>query len=196
MSPASTPGRKPENTKNPMEEKRVKCQKCGAELRSEQKVCIACGTRTAAGGNFAVEEKEPFQITSSMKKAAAAAGALILILIFALALRVTPPDVIAQKWFNAMASRQILKAQDYHSPEFVQSMQQGLSDSSAISDYIYDELNAKQGKESFGKAIYTPGVPNQASVTVNISYPDGSAQTMEIIFTKIGRRWLIERLVY
>lgn len=172
----------------------MKCHKCGAELRSEQKVCILCGTRTAAGGNFVVDEKEPFQVTSNMKKAAGAAVLLIVVLLVAQLLRVTPPDVIAKQWFDAMAQREILKAEKFHSPAFVSRMQQGMTDTRAISDYIYDEINTRQAQSSVGKAVYSGA--NQATVDIAMDYPDGQKRPIQVVFTKSGRRWLIDKLIY
>ena len=175
---------------------RVNCHKCGAELRSEQKVCIKCGTRTIAGGNFDVEEKQPFEITRSMKYVAAAAVLMIIVLLVAQCLRVTPPDVIAQEWFDAMAQRDYNRANQFHSPEFTSNMQTGITDTQALSDYIYDELNTKQGQGTVGKPIYTLGVPNEATVNIAMSYADGHTGAIQVIFTKIGRRWLVKKLVY
>ena len=172
----------------------MKCHKCGAELRSEQKVCIVCGTRTAAGGNFAVEEKEPFQITKNMKYAAAGAALLILVLIVAQMLRVTPPDVVAKEWFDAMASRAIIKADKFYSPGYESRVQDGVSDSRTISDMIYEELNTKQAQSSIGKPTYNSST--QATVNIAMSYPDQPARNLQLTFTKSGRRWLIDRLVF
>lgn len=190
MSPATTPGLKS------AEEKLVKCRKCGAELRSEQKVCIVCGTRTAAGGNFAVDEKEPFQITAKMKKGALVAAGLVVLLVVIQLLRITPPDAIAEKWFKAMASRNYGNAERFHSENFTSSMQQGLSDTRAVSDFIFDELNTKQAKETFGQTVYTPGNPKEATVTITLTYPDQYQRPIQVIFAKIGRRWMVDRLVY
>lgn len=196
MSPTTPPDTRTEGANMPTGDKQVKCHKCGAELRSEQKVCIQCGTRTIAGGNFEIHEKQPFQITSSMKKVAAAAAALVLVLLLAQCLRVTPPDAVAQTWFNAMAQRDYNKAAKFHSPDYASSMQDGISDTRAVSDFIYDELNARQAKGKVGQAVYTAGASNQATVDIALSYPDGQARTMQVAFAKIGRKWLIERLVY
>ena len=193
MSP-TTPDTNTEGVNMPTGDKTIKCHKCGAELRSEQKVCLQCGTRTIAGGNFEIHDKEPFQITPTMKKAALGAGLLILLLIIIQSLRVTPPDVVAQTWFNAMANRNYNKAERFHSNAFASEMQEGVSDTRAISDRIYDELNAKQAKAAVGEAVYTQGVPTQATVNISLTYPDYTG-TVQVVLTKIGRRWMIERLV-
>lgn len=180
----------------PAGEKLVKCHKCGADLRSEQKVCIKCGTRTIAGGNYEVHDKEAFQVTRNMKIAAAAAALLVLVAILVRCLQVTPPNVVAQQWFDAMAQREINKAVLFHSPDFTANEQVGVSDPQAISDRFYEELNANQGKETLSPVTYDVpgGGATQATVNINLSYPDGTSKIIQVTLKKIGRKWLIDRM--
>lgn len=195
ISPTTTPGTGPEDMQTPAGDNRVICSKCGAELRSQQKVCIKCGTRTVAGGNFDYGEKEPFQITRNMKRAAAGVALLLVIILIARFLQVTPPDVVAQRWFDAMSQRELNAANAFHSPDFTAKMQPAVSDTTAISDFIYDEINSKQAKPTVGKPVIDGG-GTQATVTISLSYPDGGARTIDVVFAKIGRRWLINDLRY
>lgn len=176
----------------------MNCAKCGAELRREQKVCIVCGTRTVAGGNFSVGEKEPWRPTRQMIYAAGGVVLLLTIVIIAMSLRVTPPNVIAQEWFDAMVQRSTRKAQQFHSPELTSKMQTGVSDSNALSDYLYDEVNGKQGTYKIGEPIYdVPSSPTRATVTVTMSYPSGDPpREIPIGLVKAGRRWLIANVAY
>lgn len=165
-------------------------------MRSEQKVCIQCGTRTMAGGNFGIPEKEPFRINRSMKWIAAAAVLVIIALLIAKAMSITPPDVNAQLWFDAMAGRDYNRAEQFHAPQFTAKMESGVTDTRAISDYIYEELTAKQGQGTAGKPVYVPGHPNEATVDIAMTYGDGHTGTIQVVFTKIGRKWLVRKLVY
>ena len=167
----------------------MKCVKCGADLRSEQKVCIVCGMRTAAGGHYHTEEKERWRPSRNMIYAAAGVGLLLIIMIVAHAFRVTPPDEVAKDWFSAMAQRSCGKAASYHSPEYASKMQPGISDTHAISDYIFDEIHNAEATYTIGKPTYIS--TGRANVVITLTYPDNRLRTIPVELEKSGRRWLI-----
>lgn len=177
----------------------MKCVKCGAELRSEQKVCIVCGTRTAAGGNFNVEEDEPWRPTRPMIYAAGCLAVILIIAIVAMCMKTVPPQTVTQEWFEAMTQRQYAKAEKLNSSEFTSKMQPGMSDTAALSDMLYDEVNGNQGTYKVGDpTIDTSRSPQRAQVTVTLTYPDPSRPTRQIPvdLVKSGRRWLIANVAY
>lgn len=175
----------------------MNCVKCGAELRSDQKVCIVCGTRTVAGGNFDVEEKQAWKPTRSMIYAAAGVALVLIIALVAMCLKTVPPDVVTKEWFDAMSQRECRKAEQLNSPEFVSKMQAGTSDTAALSDYLFDEVNGKQGKYAVGAPTYDiPSAPTRAQLTVTISYPEGPPRMIPVDLVKSGRRWLIANVAY
>ncbi len=177
----------------------MNCVKCGAELRSEQKVCIVCGTRTAAGGNFNVEEKEAWRPTRQMVYAAGGLAVILIIAIVAMCLKTVPPQVVTQEWFDAMVQRQYAKAEKLNSPEFTSKMQPGTSDTAAMSDFLYDEVNGNQGTYKVGDpTVDASGSPQRAQVTVTMTYEDPSrpARQIPVDLVKSGRRWLIANVAY
>ena len=167
----------------------MKCVKCGADLRSEQKVCIVCGTRTAAGGYYHVEEKEPWRPSRKMIYAAAGVGLLLIVMIVAHAFRVVPPDEVTREWFGAMTRRSCGKAAGYHSPEFASKMQPGISDTHALSDYFFDETHNSEATYTIGKATYPS--TDRANVAITLNYPDNRVSQISVDLEKSGRRWLI-----
>lgn len=172
----------------------MKCAKCGAELREEQKVCIQCGARTAAGGHFEVEQKQAWKPSANVKYAVLAAAVVLLVAVAAMCLRIAPPETVAKQWFDSMVSRNYAKAERFHSQRFVQQMEQTMSDTRAVSDMIIDRLGDVQTPYTFGPP--TTIAPNQASVPVNYTAPDGQSGTITINLAKFGRRWLITSVGY
>lgn len=172
----------------------MNCVKCGAELRAEQKVCIVCGTRTAAGGHFHVETKERWKPTAIHIYAATGVAVLLIILLIAHVTRTVPPEVVTKEWFDAMSQRSCRQAEKLNSPEFTSKMEAGVSDTAALSDYLFDEVVNNQ-------AVYTIGVPSfpsagRANVLVTLKYPDGHEMEVPVDLTKSGRRWLIASVAY
>jgi len=168
--------------------------KCGAELRSEQKVCIVCGTRTAAGGHFHIEEKQAWKPTAVHIYAAAGVAVVLVILLITHMFRTLPPDAVAKEWFDAMSQRSYGRAEKLNSPEFTSKMQTGISDTAAIGDYIFDEVVNNQ-------AVYTVGTPTfpatgRANVLVTLKYPDGHVNEVPVDLVKSGRKWLIANVAY
>lgn len=172
------------------------CRKCGAELRSEQKVCIKCGTRTVAGGNYFQDEKKPFEITRNMKYAGAGILLLLLIALVVRCLTVVPPDTIAERWFDAMLSRNYNAAERFQSQRFADQLQQNILDTRALSDNLWDQTHTQQGKAVVGAVVYDEGnTPPTATVDITISFPDGRVATTQVVFGKYGRRWLIDNVI-
>ena len=172
----------------------MKCVKCGAELRSEQKVCIVCGTRTAAGGHFHIEEKEAWKPTRNMIYAAVGVAVLLIILLIARGFRTVPPEVVTKEWFDAITQRAYSKAEQYHSPEFTSKMESGVNDTRAMSDDLFDEVVNNQAQYTVGE----PSFPTQgrANVMVTMRFPDGHANEVPVDLVKSGRRWLIASVAY
>ena len=172
----------------------MKCAKCGAELREEQKVCIQCGARTAAGGHFEVEQKQAWKPSANVKYAAPAAVLVLAIVVAAMCLRTAPPETVAKQWFDAMVSRNYVKAERFHSQRFIQHMEQTMSDTRAVSDMIIDRIGGPQTPYTFSPP--TTIAPNQASVAVNYTAPDGQSGTITINLAMSGRRWLVTGVAY
>lgn len=171
----------------------MNCRKCGAELHPEQKVCLQCGTRTAAGGNFAVDEKESWRPTPNMIKAGIGVLVLIVLLLVMRGLRTIPPDQIAQEWFDSMVGRNYGKAQKYITEGFKSRMVTGVSDLRALSDNYYEEVINNQAKYTFDKPVYDiPADPHTAKINLNLSYPDGQTKQIEIDMVKNGRHWIVD----
>jgi len=167
----------------------VKCVKCGAELRDEQKVCIQCGMRTAAGGHFHIEEKEAWKPSRNVKCAAAGVVALLIIAVVAMSFRIVPPEVVTKQWFDSMISRDYSKAEQYHSQQFMDYMQQNMRDTRAISDELIDRLGGFQTPYTIGAPTFT--APDQATVPVTFTSPDGGPGTITVTLAKFGRKWLV-----
>lgn len=167
----------------------MNCVKCGAELHPDQKVCIRCGTRTVAGGNFNVETKEAWKPTRNMIIAAVGVALLLIVMLVARSFKTVPPEIIAQEWFDAMTQRSYGKAESFHSPEFTSKMQSGITDTRALSDYLFDEVVNNQAQYTIGVPTFPS--PGRANVLVTLKYPDGHVNELPIDLVKCGRRWLI-----
>ena len=176
----------------------MNCTKCGVELHPDQKVCIQCGTRTAAGGQFEVEQpKEPWRPTKNMIIGAGAAVGLLIIILIALSLRTTPPEVVADEWFDAMSQRSMRKARRYLTPELAERLGSGGgSELNAIADEYYTAVFHEEATYEIGEPTYDmPNKPTRADVVIAITYPGGTTGHVEIQLTRVGRRWLISQIV-
>ncbi|MCL5102771.1 MAG: zinc ribbon domain-containing protein [Armatimonadetes bacterium] len=167
------------------------CQKCGAELHEDQKVCIACGTRTLRGDGFDYSVKK-WTPTKNHKIAAGAVLLVLIILWITSALRVMPPEVVAKEWFVAMTDRRIAAAQSYVSQALESDLQARNMDLRAMSDEYYTEVVQNLAKYQIG-----PPQVNGASASIKIvlSYPEGSAREVNIEMVKDGRRWVVNRIM-
>ena len=175
----------------------MNCTKCGAELHPDQKVCIQCGTRTAAGGQFEVEQpKEPWRPTKNMIIGAGAAVVLLIIILVVLSQCTTPPEAVADEWFSAMSQRSMRKARHYLTPELQQRLGGGGGELMAMADEYYTAVLHEDATYTVGKPTYNaPKKPTRANVVIVISYPGGTTGQVEIQLTKVGRRWLISQIV-
>ena len=89
----------------------MKCQKCGCELREEQKACFQCGALSQAAGMFYTPEKKRWTPSRNMIIAA-----VVLVLIWigsmvASSMRTIPADQVASEWFTALVDRQPVTAE-------------------------------------------------------------------------------------
>lgn len=169
----------------------VRCHKCGAELHPDQKVCIACGERTAAGGNFYVEEKEKWCPSRNQIVVAGAAALIIIMLLIAYAMRPLPPDVIATKWFTAMAQRQLGTAEGYVTEQFKENATPGQNDLRALSDNYFDIIDSNQASWTLSKPVYIN--PTTADIDVTMKAQGDEVGKGQIELVKIGRRWMINK---
>jgi len=172
----------------------VNCVKCGAELHEDQKVCIQCGTRTAAGGHFHVEEKQAWRPSKNAIYGAIGGALLLIIVIVAMSLRIVPPQTVAQQWFDSMVSRNYSKASRYHSEQFKHEMQTTMSDTQTKSEMIIDRLGGVQTAYTFGAPSTVS--PGQVSVPVTFTGSDGQPGTITILLGQFGRKWLITGVAY
>lgn len=169
----------------------MNCQKCGAELRKEQKVCIVCGTPTPAGGNFYVEEDKKWTPSLLQKCIGGGVVLVLLILIIANMLKVVPPEKVAQKWVDALVSRQVKTARNLSTPTMEQNLQTGF-DLVALSDDYNSRVVADEAEYKVAKPVYSD--PSNANVKILFATPDGSVFTVNLDMIKQGRRWMVDRV--
>lgn len=168
----------------------MNCKKCGAELHEDQKVCIKCGTRTIAGGNFDYGNTGPWRPTKKMIISAAAVVVLLIIVFVINAMRVIPPEIVAKQWFGAMADRKINIAKDYMAPDLVDQMTMDMGLQASADDY-YTMITTEGGKYNVGKPQMSGS--SGAQVAIVITQHDGK-QEIRLNMTKTGRKWLISQV--
>ena len=168
----------------------MNCKKCGAELHDDQKVCIQCGTLTVAGGGFDYGNKDPWRPTKKMIYGAGAVVALLIIALIINGMRVVPPDVVANEWFDAMSQRRIKAAKEYMAPELVEKMSVNLG-MEATADEYFTMITTEGGKCKIEKPRMSG--TTSAEVTLDISKPDGE-QEVRLVMSKVGRKWLINQV--
>ena len=174
----------------------MNCVKCGAELRDEQKVCIKCGTRTAAGGHFHVEEKEAWKPSRNVIYVAAGVAFVLIVALILQGLRVVPPEIVTKEWFEAMIQREYSKAEKYHAPEFTQQMQAGVNDTTVLSERMFDEVANNRARYTIGAPKFDVEYdPTTAQVPVTLSYPDHHTSPILVDLAKSRRHWLITNVV-
>jgi len=172
----------------------LKCRKCGAELHPEQRVCIECGERTAAGGKFYVEEEQHWWPSRKMIQiAVGAVGAVLLILILYSVLHVVPPDAVARNWFDAMVQRRVVDARAYVTPKFEQDLSTRMMDLAVLADEYLTEVVNNKATYDVGKPVYDrPDNPASAQVTIRIRYVGGGpGRDVVVQMAKVGRAWRI-----
>lgn len=173
----------------------MNCAKCGAELHPEQKVCLECGARTAAGGAFYVEEKQLWRPTPAMIKVTGAAAFVLILVLLALGLRVTPPESVANEWFDALTQRQVRKASSMITPALQQTLSARGEDIRSLSDEYYSAVINDGATWTMGEPRLDPeDRPVNATITFVLTYPDGQRKEVEARMLKIGRRWLVNEV--
>lgn len=187
----------PRATQHPLPEEvnQVNCRKCGAELHPDQKVCIECGTRTAAGGGFDYGEETRWRPSPKMIKMALGAVALLLLVCIVYKLvHVAPPETVAREWFSAMIQRQTRTAQDYLTPKVEQDLQNRMMDLGSLSDDL--RLEVSQGSYRISSPIYSgAGAESTAEVTISITPNSGAGgKDVRIRMVKVGRVWKINEI--
>lgn len=171
----------------------MNCQKCGAELHPEQKVCLECGARTAAGGAFYVDEKQPWRPSRNMIICAAAVVFLLIVVGIVSSLRTVPPEVVARQWFDALVQRQVRKAADMTTPQMQQTLAARNEDMRAISDEYHSAIVNDAAQWSIREPLLEPkNNPTRASVTIVLKYPDGHVAEVIVQVVKVGRCWRID----
>ncbi|MGB9619471.1 MAG: zinc ribbon domain-containing protein [Armatimonadota bacterium] len=172
----------------------MNCRKCGAELHPDQKVCIQCGERTAAGGKFDVEEERHWRPSPRLMQAVGAAVALlILILILYRALHVVPPEVVAEDWFNAMLSRNFSRARTMITPAFDQDLSARMMDMRALAEMWIEDINSYNATPRVSAPDYDkPTDPRRAIITITLQSNSGeTARQIRLTLVRVGRVWKI-----
>lgn len=175
---------------------RVQCRKCGADLVRDQKVCPQCGELTAAGGKYDIEqEPPPWRPSPRMIKAAAAILAAVLVLaIIIKATRKETPDTVADKWFRALASRNVLSAQQYVTPKLLETLGTRMMSLTTISEEYVTEMSINRSEPKLGKAVYRGA--DQAEVLLTFTRPDGSpGPQFRLVLVKMDGEWKIDRVL-
>ena len=171
----------------------MNCRKCGVELHEDQKVCIACGARTAAGGEFYVEEEKAWRPSRNVLIGAGILVFILIILMIANSLRVTPPGSVAMEWFDAMSQRQFSRARDCMTPELEQRLITSSMDMMAIGDGFYEAVNNNEARVSLGTVTEQPA--GVVTVKINLRYPARGPNEVIVKLVKSGRAWKINELV-
>lgn len=167
------------------------CRKCNADLHDDAKVCIECGTRTPLGGGFDFDDN----FWRPKKWMYYAAGGVVFVILLAIlinVLHVDPPDVVAAKWFECMANRQVKPASELVTGNYHESLQQKLMDIRAVSDEYYTEVSANGAKYEIGKPAANG---KTCEVIIMMNYPEGEQREMRVNLVKQGRRWLVNDVI-
>ncbi|MEN6355451.1 MAG: zinc ribbon domain-containing protein [Armatimonadota bacterium] len=172
----------------------MKCKKCGAELHEDQKVCIACGTRTIRGDNYDYDSQVAWRPSRNMIIAAAGVVVLIVVAMILHSMRTVPPKDVAQEWFSAMSQRKVKEARKLSTPHVEEDLQSRGMDMMAISDEYYSEIASDGG--SFEISGPKPAGKNKLSFDVSITYNDGEptrGYCLEMV--KVGRQWRVDKVL-
>jgi hypothetical protein len=170
----------------------VQCRKCGADLHHEERICARCGTPTPRGGGFYVEEEPKWRPSPQAIKIVAGAVALLLVVVISYKLlHVTPPEVVAEKWFSSLVSRRIGNAEAVTSKACMDSLMTRMQGLRSLSDDYYTEVVNNQAKYKLSAPAYRDR--NHADVRVTLSYPSGDPmKIVSLGMVKQGRRWLVD----
>lgn len=173
----------------------MRCQKCGAELHEDQKVCIACGTRTIRGDNYSFGDKEPWRPTRNHIIGAASVVVLLIVLLILNGMRADPPKVVAEEWFSAMTQRKVKDARELSTSNLEADLQSRGMDLMAISEEYYSDITSNGGsiKVSEPKPADSPSTLN---VDVSVSYNNGEpVRQYNLEMVKIGRNWRVDKIM-
>ena len=173
----------------------VQCRKCGADLDPKQKVCPRCGERTAAGGKFDVDEEPKWQ--PSRKLVLTISGLVILVilvLVLCSALRVVPPEKVAEEWFICLASRSLAKASSYTTPALKERLRTRMFDLQTLSDEYYTEIVTNEATYKVHAARYVTST--KAQISIILTYPGGApGPEIKLELIKRGRKWLVDNVL-
>ncbi|MCE5322498.1 zinc ribbon domain-containing protein [bacterium] len=172
----------------------MKCKKCGAELHEDQKVCIACGTRTIRGDNYEYDSQVAWRPSRNMWIAAAGVVVLVVIAIILNSMRTVPPKDVANEWFSAMTQRKVRDARELSTPRLEEDLQSRGMDLIAISEEYYGDITSSGG--SFEISNPKPAGKNALSFDVSINYNDGEptrGYCLEMV--KVGRQWRVDKIM-
>lgn len=169
----------------------MKCKKCGASLRREQKICMDCGTQTDYWpGGATKEEKPPVEIPWT-PIAIIGGGLLVVLILIGLAMhfRIVPPDQVTKKWVDAVSSRCTRDAHQYTTPRFEATV----SDRPASvekSDEYYLFIHDNNAQYSVSEPVYDAS--GTAQVTVTFTGSGGLTLVNQARLVRQGRKWLID----
>ncbi len=173
----------------------MKCQKCGTELHEDQKVCIACGTRTIRGDNYSFGDKEPWRPTKNHIIGAASVLVLLIVLLIINAMRADPPKVVAEEWFNAMTQRKVKDARKLSTPDLEENLQSHGMDLMAISEEYYSDITSNGGSVKVSEPK-PAGSKSTLSVDVSVSYNNGEpARQYNLEMVKVGKNWRMNKIL-
>lgn len=174
----------------------MKCMKCGAENRDDQKVCLRCGALTPAGGGFYFKEKEKWWQSRDLQiKVGAGLAVLLLIFIIVKAMHTDPPEVVARQWFEAMVDRRVIAADEYTTSAYQDDLTNRMMDSRGVSDECYTAVVLDGGKYKVGKPVAEAG-PKKVLVSINVMDAEGSGRSWEVHLIKKGRSWRINQVQF
>lgn len=166
------------------------CPKCGIELTSEQKVCVACGALTPAAGYY-YDDKKRFVLTHPMKLALIAVGALVLLSMLYLIFRSTPPQVVAKRWLDNLAARNINRAAGMVTEDYKLALADRFSDLREVSDNLYMDVSSSGASVMVYEPKYAAG-GDKALITAALVDSGGQAiKQMNLELIRDGRSWKI-----
>lgn len=176
--------------------KKLECRKCGMELHPDQKVCIRCGERTPRGGGFDYgDNKEPWRPSPKVLYTAGGVALLLLIVILVNALQVTPPEQVAQEWFDAVANRKVRVAENYVTDACNEELAGRFLDLRAVSDSLYEYIGDNSATWQVGKPkLNSAKKPTKATVIITMKSANGD-MPIELQMVKVGRKWMVDKII-
>lgn len=174
----------------------MRCPKCDAELADGQKVCVLCGAFTPASGYFYSDKKE-LHLTKPMRIALYSIIGMLVIIAGYLLLRITPPDVITQRWIDDLCQRRIIDAKKMVTDDFNTSLEERFTDLREMSDNLYMDTSSGNPVISVSDPIIPDDAnPNISNVQVVIQDSSGqSIRQINVELFKAGRHWKINQIL-